>query len=56
MTKNNLPNVWSKTKPDDIPDGDMWINPNSNGNPKIRKNGKWEEINPFEDLEESKVK
>ena len=24
MTKNNLPNVWSKTKPDDIPEGDMY--------------------------------
>ena len=48
--KNNLPNVWNLAKPDDIPDGDMWIDPSSNGNPKIRKNGKWEEI-PDEDMD-----
>ena len=56
MTENNLPNVWNLAKPDDILEGAIWFNPNQPEKLKNRVNGKWEELDPFEDLEERKVK
>jgi len=37
-----------KEKRDDLPDGIMWLDPFSKGNPKIMRNGKWEEISDEE--------
>ena len=56
MTENNLPNVWNLAKPDDILEGAIWFNPNQPEKLKNRVNGKWEELAPFFDLEERKVK
>ena len=56
MTENNLPNVWNLAKPDDILEGAIWFNPNQPEKLKNRVNGKWEELDPFVDLEERKVK
>ena len=56
MTENNLPNVWNLAKPDDILEGAIWFNPNQPEKLKNRVNGKWEELDPFLDLEERKVK
>ena len=54
--KTNLPNVWNKPKTKNIPEGALWFNPDDPEKLKGFKNGKWEEIDPFEDLEERKVK
>ena len=57
MTKNNLPNVWNYAKKiSDIPEGALWFDPNEPEKLRNRVNGKWEELDPFEDLEERKVK
>ena len=56
MTENNLPNVWNLAKPDDILEGAIWFNPNQPEKLRNRVNGKWKELDPFEDLEERKVK
>ena len=56
MTKNNLPSVWNKTKTNDIPKGAIWFNPSEPEKLRNRVNGKWEELDPFVDLEERKVK
>ena len=54
--KTNVPNVWNKAKTNNISEGSMWINPDEPEKVKIFKNGKWEKTNPFEDLEQRKVK
>ena len=56
MTENDLPNVWNKAKTNDIPEGALWFNPNEPKKLRNRVNGKWEELDPFVDLEERKVK
>ena len=56
MTENNLPNVWDKAKTNDIPEGALWFNPDEPEKLRNRVNGKWEELDPFVDLEERKVK
>lgn len=53
--ENNLPKVWNQAKKD-IPEGALCINTNEPEKLKIFNNGKWEEIDPFEDLEERRVK
>ena len=55
MTENNLPNVWNKAKTNDIPEGALWFDPNEPEKLRNRVNGKWEELDPFVDLEERKV-
>ena len=55
-TKKNLPNVWNKAKTNDIPEGAMCFNTNKPDKLKIFQNGKWTDTDPFEDLEERKVK
>ena len=37
-------------------EGTLWFNPDYAEKLKIFKNGKWEETDPFEDLEERKIK
>ena len=54
--ENDLPNVWNKAETNDIPEGAMCINTNEPDKLKIFKNGKWEKIDPYKDLEERKVK
>tara|TARA_A100000172_G_scaffold70793_1_gene51251 strand:- start:268 stop:462 length:195 start_codon:yes stop_codon:yes gene_type:complete len=54
--KPNLPKVWNKAKTNDIPDGALWFNPDQPEKLRGRINGKWEELDPFKDLEERKVK
>jgi len=54
--KNNLPNVWNKAKTNDIPEGAMFINTNEPDKLKIFQDGEWTDTDPFEDLEERKVK
>ncbi len=56
MTKKNLPNVWNKAETNDIPEGALWFNSNVQQKLRNRVNGKWEELDPFLDLEERKVK
>ena len=57
MTKNNLPNVWNYAKKiSDIPEGALRINTNRPDKLRIFKDGKWIDTDPFEDLEERKVK
>ena len=56
MTENNLPNVCNKAKTNDIPEGALWFDPNEPEKLRNKVNGKWEELDPFEDLEERKVK
>ena len=56
MTENNLPNVWDKAETNDIPEGALWFNPSEPEKLRNRVNGKWEELDPFVDLEERKVK
>jgi len=56
MTENNLLNVWDKAETNDIPEGALWFNPSEPEKLRNRVNGKWEELDPFEDLEERKVK
>jgi len=56
-TKKNLPNVWNYSKKiSDIPEGAMSVNPNDPDKLRIFKDGKWQEFDPFKDLEERKVK
>ena len=52
MTENNLPNVWDKAETNNIPG----FNPSEPEKLRNRVNGKWEELDPFVDLEERKVK
>ena len=54
--KNNLPNVWNKAKTNDIPEGAMSVNTNDPDKLRIFKDGKWQEFDPFEDLENRKIK
>ena len=57
MTKNNLPNVWNYAKKiSDIQEGALGINTNRPDKLRIFKDGKWIDTDPFEDLEERKVK
>ena len=56
MTKNNLPNVLNKAETNDIPEGALCFNTNEPEKLRNRVNGKWEELDPFVDLEERKVK
>ena len=57
MTKNNLPNVLNYAKKiSDIPEGALCINTNRPDKLRIFKDGKWIDTDPFEDLEERKVK
>ena len=56
MTENNLPNVWDKAKTNDIPEGTLWFNPNDKKGLKVLTNGEWVNTDPFENLEERKVK
>jgi len=56
MTKNNLPSVWNKTKTNYIPEGAIWLNPNEPEKLRNRVNAEWQELDPFTDLEERKVK
>ena len=56
MTENNLPNVWDKAETNDILEGALWFNPSEPEKLRNRVNGKWEELEPFVDLEERKVK
>ena len=58
MTKEkpNLPNVWDKANKNNILEGSLWSNPDDPEKLRIYKNGKWEEIDPYKDLEERKVK
>ena len=51
--KSNLPNVWNKANKNDIPEGALWFNPDEPEKLRNRVNGKWEELDPFEDLEEN---
>ena len=43
-------------KPHKFPEGTLWFNPDYAEKLKIFKNGKWVETDPFENLEERKVK
>ena len=54
--KNNLPNVWNKAKTNDVPKGAMCFNINEPDKLKIFQDGEWTDTDPFEDLEERKVK
>ena len=57
MTENNLPSVWNYSKKiSDIPEGALGINTNRPDKLRIFKDGKWTDTDPFEDLEERKVK
>ena len=58
MTKeNNLPKVWNYAKKiSDIPEGAIGINLNNPDKLRIFQDGKWIDTDPFEDLEERKVK
>ena len=56
-TKKNLPNVWNYSKKiSDIPEGAISINENDPDKLRIFKDGKWQEFDPFEDLENRKIK
>ena len=55
-TKKNLPNVWNKTKTNDITKGAMCFNTNEPDKLKIFQDGEWTDTDPFKDLEERKVK
>ena len=39
--KTNVPNVWNKTKTNDIPDGSLWFTPDDPEKLKVMINGKW---------------
>ena len=54
--KNNLPNVWNKAETNDVSEGAMCFNTNEPDKLKIFQDGEWTDIDPFEDLEERKVK
>ena len=54
--KTNVPNVWNKTKTNDIPDGALWFTPDDPEKLKVMINGKWEKIDPYKDLEQRKIK
>ena len=54
--ENNYPNVWDKAETNNIPKGAMFINTNEPDKLKIFQDGKWTDTDPFEDLEERKVK
>ena len=54
--EDNLPKVWNKAKTNDIPEGSFWFNPDDPEKLRGFKNGKWEELDPFEDLEQRKNK
>jgi len=56
MTENNLPSVWNKPKTKNIPEGALCFNTNEPEKLRSRINCKWVELDPFEDLEERKVK
>ena len=44
-------------KENDLPnEGQIWFSPNEPEKIRIFKNGSWEEFDPFENLEERKVK
>jgi len=54
--ENNLPKVWNKAKTNKFPEGTLWFNPDYAEKLKIFKNGEWVETDPFEDLEERRIK
>lgn len=54
--ENDLPNVWNKAETNDVPEGSLWFTPDDPEKLKIFKNGKWEKIDVYKDLEERKVK
>ena len=54
--KNNLPKVWNKAKTNDVPKGAMCFNINEPDKLKIFQDEEWTDTDPFEDLEERKVK
>ena len=61
--KTNLPNVWYKAETNDYPipkgewnEGALWLSASEPDKLKIFKDGKWIYTDPFEDLEERKVK
>ena len=54
--EDNLPKVWNKAKTNDIPEGSFWFNPDDPEKLRIFQDGKWIDTDPFEDLEERKVK
>ena len=54
--ENNLPKVWNKAKTNDIPEGAISINLNNPDKLRIFQDGEWVDTDPFEDLEERKVK
>ena len=55
--ENNLPKVWNYAKKiNDIPEGAIGINLNNPDKLRIFLDGKWIDTDPFEDLEERKVK
>ena len=56
-TKKNLPNVWNYSKKiSDIPEGAISVNTNDPDKLRIFKDRKWQEFDPFEDLENRKIK
>ena len=55
MTENNLPYVWDKAL-DPVKEGVLWCNPNEPEKLRSIINGKCVELDPFENLEERKVK
>ena len=54
--KSDLPNVWDKANKKDITEGSLWSSPDDPEKLRIYKNGKWEEIDPYKDLEDRRVK
>ena len=54
--KTNLPNIWDKANKKDIPENSLWFTPDEPEKLKIFKNGEWQQIDPYKDLEERKVK
>ena len=54
--ENDLPNVWNKPKTKNIPEGVFWFNPDNPEKLRIFKDGEWVDTDPFQDLEERKVK
>ena len=55
--KTKLPNVWNYSKKvSDIPEGAIGVNTNNPDKLRIFKGGKREEFDPYEDLEEWRIK
>ena len=55
--ENDLPNVWNYAKKiSAIPEGAIGVNTNHPDKLRIFQDGKWQEFDGYEDLEERKVK